>query len=120
MPPCNAVEIFGDNGNLIRKRLRSPSAIAKSGDRLPKNIQEHNFHLAPIYCFLTRMASPIPAKKLGLKGKVKPDVRSLKRKRVTEDYEKLQRNVQELVSDCLRLQFYIVTNAGKGPEDSRH
>lgn len=66
------------------------------------------------------MASLIPAKTSGLKEKGKPDVRSLKRKRVTEDYEKLQRNVQELVSDCLRLQFHIVTNTGKGPEDSRH
>lgn len=66
------------------------------------------------------MAPPVPVKKSGLKGKVKPDIRSLKRKRITEDHEKLQRNVQELVSDCLSLKFYIATNTGKGPEDSRH
>ncbi len=48
------------------------------------------------------MAPPVPMKKSGLNGKGKIEVRSLKRKRVTEDYEKLQRNVQELVSDRQR------------------
>jgi hypothetical protein len=38
MPPCNAVEIFEEYGNLIEISL-PPSAIAESGDRLPKIIQ---------------------------------------------------------------------------------
>lgn len=88
------------------------------GDYMPKNIQEHNFLLTPIYCL--RMAPPIPVKKSGPKGKGKPEVRPLKRKRVTEDHEKLQRNVEELVSDCLLLKFYIVINTSKGPEDTRY
>jgi hypothetical protein len=66
------------------------------------------------------MAPPVPVKKSPSNGKDKPGVRSLKRKRVTEDHEKLQRNVQEFVSDFLRLKFYIVTNTGKGLKDSRH
>jgi hypothetical protein len=64
------------------------------------------------------MAPPVPGRKVGSSGKGKSEVRSLKRKRATEDYEKLQKGVQELVSHYKPLQFYIVTNARKGLEDS--
>jgi hypothetical protein len=66
------------------------------------------------------MAPPVAVKKPGLAGKGKPDVRSLKRKRVTEDYEKLQRDVQELVSYCRNNVIAVVVDPGEGPESNRY
>jgi hypothetical protein len=44
------------------------------------------------------MAPPAFSKKAGSSGKKKPDARSLKRKRIAEDHEKLQKDVDALVS----------------------
>jgi hypothetical protein len=66
-------------------------------------MQKINFIPPPTYSALRRMAPPVAVKKVTVKkqgpaGEGKPDVWSLKRKRVPEDHEKLQKDVQELVS----------------------
>lgn len=72
-----------------------------------------------IYKTWWKMAPPVAAKKNGLSGKAKPVARSLKRKRATEDYEKLQKDVQALVNEYLR-RGRVIANSSEGYQSSRY
>jgi hypothetical protein len=64
-----------------------------------KIIIDFEFAADIIYNTWWKMAPPVAVEKNGSSGKSKPIARSLKRKRAAEDYEKLQKDVQALVSE---------------------
>jgi hypothetical protein len=66
------------------------------------------------------MAPPVSGKRSGSTVKPKPNARSLKRKKAVEDIEKLQKDVQELVSERLwRGIATIKANFLKGHKGNR-
>jgi hypothetical protein len=84
-----------------------------------KIIIDFEFATDIIYNTWWKMAPPVAVEKNGSSGKAKPVARSLKRKRAMEDYEKLQKDVQALVSERLRWGR-VIANFLKGHKRSRY